>query len=284
MKTSTKIWLIIATVLVLLGLAIFAGAIIYSGGNFSGLATIKYETNAHTINDNFNSISIDVSTADVNFLIAENGECKVECFEQENITHTAIVEDGVLKISETDNRTWTDYIGINFNTSKVTVYLPSGEYQNVTINASTSDVNIRQGFTFNSVQIAVTTGDVNVKDVTINEELFISVTTGDVEIASVTAKKITTKGGTGEIELNSTIALEHITIERSTGDIEFSNIDAYELFIKTSTGDIEGSLLSEKNFKAKTSTGKVRVPSTTNGGNCVLQTSTGDIHVSIKNA
>ena len=284
MSKSTKIWLIIATILVLLGSAIFAGTIIYSGGNFDKISSTKYQTNTFDISESFNSISVDLSTADLEFVVSETNECKVECFEQQNLTHSAAVLNGVLNIDNTDNRTWRDHFGFNFKSSKVKVYLPSGEYQNVTINSSTGDVNICQGFTFNSLKITLTTGNVKVKDVAVNEELFINVTTGDIEIKSVTAKKITSKGSTGDTYLNNVVAVEHITIERTTGDVEFSGIDAHELFFKTTTGDIEGSILSEKKFDAKTSTGKKVVPNTTNGGDCVLQTSTGDIRVSIKNA
>ena len=53
-------------------------------------------------------------------------------------------------------------------------------------------------------------------------------------------------------------------------------------YIKTSTGDVEGTLLSEKIFSIHTSTGKVKVPNTNNGGTCEIKTSTGDIEIQIK--
>jgi hypothetical protein len=53
--------------------------------------------------------------------------------------------------------------------------------------------------------------------------------------------------------------------------------------MKANTGDIRGSLLSEKIFITKTTTGSVRVPSTASGGTCELITGTGDITVTIKN-
>ena len=283
MSKTAKIWLIIATISLFLGTAICLGAILYSGGSFDKISTTKYQTNTFDISESFNSISVDVSTADIEFIVSETGECKVECFEQKNLTHNVEVLNGVLNISNTDNRTWRDFFGLNFKSSKVKVYLPSSEYQNVIINASTSDVNICQGFTFNSVQIAVTTGDVNVKNVNALEDFIISVTTGDVNVRNVTAKKFTSKGDTGDVYLYNVVAVEHITIERSTGDVEFESIDAPNIFIKTSTGDVEGSVKTGKTFNAKSSTGRVRVPSSTEGGTFVIETDTGDIRVIVSN-
>ena len=57
----------------------------------------------------------------------------------------------------------------------------------------------------------------------------------------------------------------------------FDRCDAAELSITTDTGDVKGTLLSDKVFIARTDTGRVHVPETTNGGKCKITTSTGDI-------
>ena len=70
-------------------------------------------------------------------------------------------------------------------------------------------------------------------------------------------------------------------LERSTGDVKFTLCDAGELFVKTTTGNVIGSLCSEKIFMAKASTGKVEVPKSVTGGICEIETSTGDIRITI---
>ena len=283
MSKSTKIWLVIGALFIFLGTAIFGGVMLYLGGNYNKLSTAKYQTTTFSNLGEFNSILIDVTTADIEIKQSDTLESKVVVYDQENVGYSAVTIDGVLEIKATDNRTWRDYLGISFTTSKVTIYLEKATYYDLLINASTGDVSVMQSFTFNSINVTLSTGDVNISNATILEEFVVNVTTGDVEIKNCTLKKFTSKGGTGDIELDNVIAIEHFTIERSTGDVEFIECDAYELFIKTSTGDIKGTLLSEKKFNAKTNTGKKRVPSTLNGGDCVLNTSTGDIIISIVN-
>mgnify|MGYP003317120543 CR=1 FL=1 len=65
MSRSTKIWITIASLLVLLGSMTFMGAMMMMEWNFKDLSTNKYETNEYTITEKFDSISVKVSTADI---------------------------------------------------------------------------------------------------------------------------------------------------------------------------------------------------------------------------
>ncbi len=78
------------------------------------------------------------------------------------------------------------------------------------------------------------------------------------------------------------ITKEKMSIKRSTGDIRFDGSDATEIFVETDTGDVTGTLISEKVFIARTDTGRINVPKTTNGGKCEINTDTGDIKLEIK--
>lgn len=86
---------------------------------------------------------------------------------------------------------------------------------------------------------------------------------------------------TGTITLKNVVATGSFSIESDTGDVRFENSDAAPISVKTSTGDVTGTLLSEKIFIAKTSTGRIRVPETTSGGKCEITTSTGDIKIDV---
>ena len=88
-------------------------------------------------------------------------------------------------------------------------------------------------------------------------------------------------GDTGDVNMTNLIATRKITIERSTGDISFDRCDASELEVKTSTGDVIGTLLTEKVFITRSSSGKIDVPETITGGKCKVTTSTGDIKIKI---
>lgn len=299
MSKKTKIWLSVALLLIVIGGGIFTAVMANLGWDFKKLSTTNMQTNVIEITDNFNSISYDGDTTDIEFIATDEEINKVVCFEEEKINHLVEIVDAKLVIKVVDDRAWYEKIGINFSHPKITVYLSKGEYENLTINSDTSDIDLSKGLTFKSVEIAVDTGDVKIKsnvleslkvktstgdilveDITANT-IELSVTTGDIDLLKVNCKAVISNGDTGDITLKEVIATEKFLIERSTGDVEFINSDAGEIKVKTSTGDVEGSLLSEKIFLITTETGDKRVPYSTSGGPCEITTSTGDIRITI---
>lgn len=319
MRKIMKIWLIIAASLVLIGCIIFVGVMTVLKWDFAKLSTIKYETNDYEIHEDYENIVILTNTADLVFVPSENAETSVVCYEQKNVQHSVTVKDGTLVIEVNDTRKWYEYIGINFRTPKITVYIPQGEYGSLSVKSSTGDVQISENFQFESIDISVSTGDVKnyasasesikvktstgdirvenvsagsldlsvstgdvtVKSVTCAGDLKIKVSTGDTNLSDITCKNVTSNGSTGDISLQNVIAAEKISVERSTGDVKFDGSDAAELFVKTNTGNVTGSLLSEKIFFTETDTGSVDVPKTMTGGRCEIITNTGNIRISI---
>ena len=238
------------------------------------------------------------------------------------MAHTVSVEDGALKINVSNKKTWLDYIGFNFSTPKITVYLPVGAYDKLKIESNTGDVFIPSELKLGSIDVKVNTGGVECK-ASATETIRIKTTTGDIKLTNVSAdavyltvstgqitasgincagdismtvstgkvllsdtkcKNLTSSGNTGGITLDGVNVGNKLSIERTTGDVELNDSDAHEIWIKTNTGDVEGTLLSEKIFITHTSTGDVEVPKSTTGGVCEITTTTGDIEIDIKGA
>ncbi len=317
---KTKIWLIVAASLVLIGVIIFGGVMAMYNWDFTKLSTVEYETNNYEINEKFNNISINTNTDDVIFAPSDEGICKVVCYEEQNAKHLVVVKDGTLIINKADKKKWYEYIGINFGAPKITVYIPQGEYGALLVNSSTSYVEIPENFKFEGIDISISTGNVKclasalgkikiktstgdicvqnatadtldlsvstgkviVQSVACGDDIKINVSTGRAKLTDVTCKNITSNGSTGDISLNNVIATEKFSIERSTGDVRFENSDAAEIFVKTDTGDVKGSLLTNKVFITQTDTGSVDVPKTITGGRCEITTDTGDIAISLQ--
>ena len=82
--------------------------------------------------------------------------------------------------------------------------------------------------------------------------------------------------------LKNTVASDSFSISRSTGDVILDHCDAGQITVKTSTGDVSGTLLTEKIFIARSSTGSIHVPDTAAGEKCQITTSTGDINIRLK--
>ena len=299
MRTKTKVWLLIATFCVLAGCILFVGVMTSINWDFLRLSTTAYETNIHEISQDFDRISMNTDTADIVFLISNDGRCSVECYEEENAKHSVTVKDGVLKIEQIGDHS-IGYIGLNFDSPKITVYLPKAEYASVLIVESTGDIKIPQDFMFENVDISsntgdvwlnasasgmikigTSTGDIHVENISAGA-LELTVSTGDVFLTNIGCQNLTSGGSTGDISLKNVIAEARISIERDTGDVRFEGVDAGEIYVTTDTGDVTGTLLTDKQFTAKSDTGRVRVPQSTAGGKCQITTTTGDIRLEIQ--
>lgn len=319
MSKTIKIWLIIAACLVLLGCVLFGSVMMMLKWDFSLLSTRKYETNTHTVSEDFSSLSISADTANITLAPTTDATCTVVCHELQSAKHAVSVKDGVLSVEMIDERKWYEYIGIDFGSPTITVYLPSGAYGSLTVTSDTGDVTIPSDFTFESMtvtqntgdvtsfataagavkiktstgdirlegisaaslELSVSTGDVYASSIICAGDVTVTTSTGDAMLKSVTCKNLTSTGGTGDLTLRDVVATEKLLLERGSGDVELDACDAAELSIKTGTGDVEGTLLSDKIFITKTGTGDVDVPDTHTGGRCEITTGTGDIELTI---
>lgn len=320
MRKATKIWLVSAALLIVLGITAFAGVMTSCGWDFSKLSTVEYQTNTYEITDSFNSILVDVDTADVAFIASTDGKCKVVCRENANDTHRVAVENSTLSVTNpTDVQKWYEYININIGSPLIEIYLTDEHYDSMYARTSTGDVGVGESVKFGDVEIKVSTGNVycrtpeannikisvstgnihisNVKaesisasastgntaltQVSCSSDIMMSATTGDVEMADVSCKNLTSTGSTGEIEAERLIVTGKITVERSAGDVTLDESDAGEIYIETKTGDVECEFLTDKSITATTSTGNVEIPRDSVGGKCEIKTSTGDIEVEV---
>lgn len=319
MSKRTKIWLITAASLILLGGILYVGVMTMLKWDFKKLSIVQYETNAYEISETYQSISVVTDTADIVFVPSEDGVTSVTCHEEQRMKHTVSVQDGTLVIELVNTKKWYHYIGISFGSPKITISIPAGAYEALSVKASTGDVKISQDFGFERVNVSLGTGDA-VCYASVSEELTIRTSTGDISLenlmagtvdlrastgsinvsslictgtiktavstgrttlSNVTCGSLISSGSTGDLRMNDVVANGKIEIERDTGDVKFERCDAAEIFIETDTGNVKGTLLSEKVFIVDTDTGSKDVPKTVTGGRCEITTSTGDIQITI---
>lgn len=261
MQKPTKFMIKFASVLLVLGIVIFVVGMIKTGWDFKKLSTVKYVTNTYEIQEDFSNISIKTTTADILFVPSDTNKCEVVCHETITELHSVSVENDTLTIDAVNTKKWYDYIGIIIlDTPKITVYLPKEYYALVKVN--------------------LTTGDVSLSNLVL-DELKVTTTTGDTSLSDISCKALSSTGSTGKITLNNVVAEELLSVKRSTGNITLNACDGGEIILNTTTGNIKGTLLSEKIFKAKSTTGSVSVPDTHTGGNCNISVTTGNIKIKI---
>jgi len=319
MSRAKKIWLITAASLLLLGGVIFVSVMAALNWDFLKLSTDKFETNSYEINEKFISISIKTDTADIKIVPSATEKVLVECYELKNAKHAVSVKEGWLYVEVVDTRKWYEHIGINTGSPKITVYIPEGKYNWLSIKSDTGAVEVPKDFRFNNIEITESTGDVTcfasvsrtlkiktatggirvedmsartlnlsvstgavtVSNVACEEHATINVSTGRSNITNMTCESFESLGSTGDISLKNVVATGSLSIKRDTGDVKFDGCDAAEISVVTDTGDIKGSLLSDKTFIAKSDTGRVNVPKSGAGGRCEITSDTGDIFISV---
>lgn len=319
MKTSTKIWIIIAAVLVAAGITLFVIVMAPGNWNFKGLWTAEFVSTTIDVEEDFRNISFESDTARISIQPSTTGTCRVGAFTHKKVITTAEVSDGTLKIRTEDTRRW--YEKLSFSSDyELVLYLPRSEYDSLRIDSSTGKVLVPKDVSFGNIDIAIgtgdvdleasasekirvktstggilvenvtageldltsSTGDITVRSAAISGAMSFTVSTGDARISDVTCKDLRTKGSTGDVILENVIAAGSLSVERSTGDVRFDKCDAQDMTVKTSTGSVKGSLLTGKVFSAGSGTGKVTVPdSDAAGGKCVITTSTGRINITI---
>ena len=315
-----KILLVFALVLCAVGAAIFLFALSQVGWNFSRLFRVEYTDLTHVIDPDFEKIQIDVGTANVEFIASRDGEVSVFLHQRDKVEYTVNEKNGVITISENNTMEWYDHIfSVSFDTPRIVVSLPSGEYGSLAAATRTGDVTLGRDLTFSGIEISQSTGNTrlyssSVGDVKIDTgtgnllvegvtlpSLDVSVTTGNVTISSLDAvgdvsvrsstgnvditdlssDGLTVNGGTGYASLCRAVARTALTVELSTGEVRLADSDSALVRITTSTGSVRGNLLTGKTFVAKSGTGTVNVPEDSGQNRCEITTGTGSIDISV---
>jgi len=280
MNKTVKIWSVVGAILVVLGMILFASVMAIYDWDFAKLSTDKYVTNTYTAKGEFDKISINVSTAEIKFALTEDEECRIVCFETENVTHSVTVQNNTLIIDTRDSRKWYEHIGIFLEAPQMTIYLPQNEYTSLFIETNTGDITIPKDFSIKTLKIDGDTSDVECF-ASVFDTIEVKVSTGNINVDTIVAGELNLTTDTGDIKVISATVKNKIDIKTDTGNVKLENSDATQISVETSTGDVTGTLLSEKIFITETSTGKVRVPKTTSGGKCEITTSTGDIKIDV---
>lgn len=285
MRTAKKIWLIIASCMIFIGIVISAFSLVKLDFDFTSLSTQKLQSNKHNISEDFNNIKIDVDTSDIEFVCSETQDCMVASVDTEKVKYDVSVQSDTLLISVEDTRKWYDHIGVFLGEKSLTIYLPKDNYDSLNIECHTSDITIPEDFTFKNLEIQTSTGDVELLS-SVLETLDISTDTGKIEIGdadvlNMKCKNIKIESDTGDIKMRQTIATEKIFVQSDTGDVWFFVVEAPYIKVKTNTGDVKGDLYHIPLFKTKTDTGDVNVPPAKTDDVFEVTTDTGDIYFKV---
>lgn len=318
MKKRTVTALIVAAALIVAGVGIAAAGFAARGFDRESMSIPNQTENTYVVAEAFDSIHIDTQDCDVTFaMFSGRADTLITCRESDRVSHSVVVEDGVLKVEMMDNRKWYDKIGIFWEDMEMTVYLPESQYQSLRVDTATGDIEVPEQFSFSDVELfsdtgeidcaaAVAerivggtatgdiqirgggpgilnltsdTGDIELYDIGSGGEFRLKTATGSMELENVNCDSLHTESATGEIELERVVVQTYWLALNDTGDVTITDSDAAEVSIETATGDVTGNFLSPKIFWAHSNTGKETVPDSQEGGSCRIESDTGNINV-----
>ena len=284
MKSMTRNWIIIACVLIACGLGFGLAGLIAVGFDFGKLNNMgKSVENTYPVTDDFDSISIDVGTADISFEESKGNEVSVYCKEYDKVKHSVKVEGNVLKITKVDERKWYEFFGFGGSFDvKVIIFLPKEKMESmksVQIESSTGDIRLEDFSISGTLKLDTSTGDLNISKVKAGA-VEINTSTGDSQLTDITAESLNFDSSTGDVIMTGSRFSGKMKFDTNTGDVKITDSDADTVDIETDTGDITCTFLSEKKITAHSDTGKVTVPDNNGqGGECRIDTDTGHIKV-----
>lgn len=312
MKKARIIALILAFGFVVAGGVLLALGLSFAEDTPPESALVQQEI---LIQDSFENIQINTKDCDVTFVpYRGDADAHIVIRTQERVHHSAQVADNTLRIEMQDERKWTDYIGIYTESMEMTVYLPESRYDSLHITTDTGDIKLPsplsakelllrsntgdiwcEGTVADSLDCMTDTGDITVRSgdaICINlhtvsgdmdisgvvaEELHLVTDTGETIAQDTTVQAFSFNGSTGDVELEDIWARDYLQVFTDSGDVQIDNSDAGTVNIETSTGDVSGQFLTPKWFDAHSNTGRVSVPQGREGGECRIQTDTGNI-------
>ncbi len=210
--------LVIGSSLTAVGALLFAGAMAGLGFDFAAFSTRGLTAKTCEIDEDFDGISINAPTTEIVLRPSGDGTCRVEFQEEENVEHYAAVQSGTLTIGVRDARSWYDRLGISFENMRMTVYLPRAEWAALRIETETGDVEIPDGFSFETVTVSSGTADI-VCRAAVRDALALHAGTGNVAVDSA--------GISGSVDIGT-----------KTGNIRLSGFEARSVAAESHTGDL----------------------------------------------
>lgn len=318
-SNTKKLIILVIGILLLSGLLSMACGLSSLGFSFLDRSTSRGAGKTFQVSGNYSNIEIESETGNIRFHDAGKDSSRV-VWSGSSVTKLSVINrGGTLKITEKYRLPWFLRIGVVSGRSEIDVYLPRQDHKRLEIESDNGNINVPAGFSFSGVEIESDTGAVdfqadvrgtlkietdtgritcssvnpenleinsdtgavNIADIRAAKDIKAKTDTGKISLANVSSEDLAVKSDTGSLSLTNVSAADSMKLETDTGSISLDRCDAGKIEIESDTGSVTGTLLTEKVFTVKSSTGRIDVPESTFGGECRIKTDTGNITISI---
>ena len=307
MHKGTKIAIIIAAVLLVVGCVMAGIGYTVIGGNI----TVDYEQKdkyEKRFSDEVNKIEVELRSERVELYVISGDEYVVEYYDNARKYLDVELDGDILRVARNNVRVkWYENIHIGFEEPIVDVRIgvPTEFYGEVELNAGSGGISV-EGLTLEKpLQVSVGSGGIGINNVYCSE-LTASTGSGGMKIdgvtvikdASITAgsggirieelrcgEKFKAEAGSGAIRLEDCSA-DTVRLKTASGSINFEDF-SYDssAYISAGSGGVRGELTGRErdySIRSDTDSGSCNLPERTDNGKKILDVSTGSGSIKIE--
>lgn len=229
------------------------------------------KTKKYTISEDFDNITVYGQNSSIKVCSSLDDKAYVKCKRNDRVN----VNGDTLTVKEESKR----FKLINFDNTRIEIYLPDKEYDRLFIDTVSSSVNINDRIIFENVEIESTSGSIET-DIDVRDKAIISSASGSVKINDLNNRELAVSTLSGSIKLKDVISDESMIIETASGSVKLDKVDSDYIEITAVSGSVNGKILSNKQYKVSTVSGSVNIPLSSGNNNCVIETVSGSIDIS----
>lgn len=228
------------------------------------------------ITEPFEDVSVQGISCDVSFSVGGD-TCVVEYHGPSRMACTAEVKNGTLVIQEKLARRLSLRNLFNLKDSRLTVFLPQRQYDELTLEIVSGDIDMPSGDVFRDLELMTVSGDIKLAGAG-GGDVTVETVSGDVEIRDGRVSQLKVRTTSGSMELTAVLAEDQAALRTVSGNIDILSSDAESLEISTTSGDVHTALQTAKEYVTHTTSGEVTIASNVPGaGRCGITTVSGDI-------
>lgn len=229
---------------------------------FSGCASnAEYEINRYENLNGIDHILVDATSSNVTIAPSTDGTISVECKNLETMKYYVGVEGSSLVVKynpEWHQRLFSGALFRNDETA-ATIYLPEGEYRQLTVELTSGSFVVPEGYTFGTADVEVTSGSVKFSadvthgldaECTSGDMAFVGVdcarlevelTSGELTLLDVNCSVLDAEATSGSIDITNLAAIGGLAVEVTSGEINLSNVTAATAYFEATSGEISAS-------------------------------------------
>lgn len=142
----------------------------------------QFEEKSYTPDAQVSAVTIDVQDRDVTVELSDDGQVHIQYFESSKEFYDISVSGGVLTMTGTTDKSWTDYIGLapSAEYRKIVLQVPDAVLENLTITTTNEDIALPSLSVTGGVSLDCNGGDISFDSLDVGTALTVNVKNGDV--------------------------------------------------------------------------------------------------------